>query len=72
MFHKCSLFTGLVLTLATGTFTAACSTTRTAEPALVESAQRLEQDVRTLAGFGTRHTLSETASDVRGAGCAAD
>ena len=70
MFHKCSLFTGLVLTLATGTFTAACSTTRTAEPALVESAQRLEQDVRTLAGFGTRHTLSETASDVRGIGAA--
>ncbi|MGP1272294.1 MAG: M20/M25/M40 family metallo-hydrolase [Phycisphaerales bacterium] len=31
---------------------------------------RLLGDVRTLAGFGTRHTLSETESDVRGIGAA--
>lgn len=34
------------------------------------SAERLEADVRTLAGFGTRHTLSETESDERGIGAA--
>ena len=30
------------------------------------SARRIEASVRTLAGFGTRHTLSETTSDTRG------
>ena len=34
------------------------------------SAQRIEQDIRTLAGFGTRHTLSDTVSDTRGIGAA--
>ena len=34
------------------------------------SAQRIEARVRTLAGFGTRHTLSETVSDTRGIGAA--
>jgi hypothetical protein len=34
------------------------------------SAQRIEQDVRTLVSFGTRHTLSETKSDTRGIGAA--
>ena len=34
------------------------------------SAERIEQDIRTLAGFGTRHTLSETGSDTRGIGAA--
>lgn len=34
------------------------------------SAQRLEQDITTLAGFGTRHTLSDTQSDSRGIGAA--
>ncbi|HUP18620.1 MAG TPA: M28 family peptidase [Gemmatimonadota bacterium] len=40
--------------------------------ALVEavSAERIEADVRTLAGFGTRHTLSDTLSDTRGIGAA--
>ncbi|MGE0625854.1 MAG: M20/M25/M40 family metallo-hydrolase [Pseudomonadales bacterium] len=33
-------------------------------------ADRLEADVHRLVGFGTRHTLSETASDVRGIGAA--
>ena len=34
------------------------------------SAERLESDIRTLAEFGTRHTLSETESDTRGIGAA--
>ena len=34
------------------------------------STERIEQDIRTLAGFGTRHTLSETGSDTRGIGAA--
>ncbi|MFW6206105.1 MAG: M28 family peptidase, partial [Gemmatimonadota bacterium] len=34
------------------------------------SADRIEADIRTLVGFGTRHTLSDTVSDVRGIGAA--
>ncbi len=34
------------------------------------SADRLEQDIRTLADFGTRNTLSDTTSDTRGIGAA--
>ncbi len=34
------------------------------------SAQRIEQDIRTLVSFGTRHTLSETESETRGIGAA--
>ena len=34
------------------------------------SAGRIEQDIRTLVGFGTRHTLSDTDSDTRGIGAA--
>ncbi len=34
------------------------------------SAERIERDIRTLVGFGTRHTLSETGSDTRGIGAA--
>ncbi len=34
------------------------------------SAERLEKDIRTLAGFGTRNTFSDTASDTRGIGAA--
>lgn len=33
-------------------------------------ARRIEQDVTTLAGFGTRHTLSDTESNERGIGAA--
>ena len=32
------------------------------------SADRLESDIRRLANFGTRHTMSETQSDTRGIG----
>lgn len=34
------------------------------------SAERLESDIRRLAGFGTRHTMSDTTSDTRGIGAA--
>ncbi len=34
------------------------------------SADRIEADIRTLVGFGTRHTLSQTDSDTRGIGAA--
>ena len=34
------------------------------------SADRIEKDVRTLAGFGTRNTFSDTLSDTRGIGAA--
>jgi Zn-dependent M28 family amino/carboxypeptidase len=34
------------------------------------SAARIEQDIRTLVGFGTRHTLSDTLSPARGIGAA--
>ena len=34
------------------------------------SADRIEQDIRKLVGFGTRHTLSQTKSDTRGIGAA--
>ena len=38
--------------------------------AAAPSAQRIEADIRTLAGFGTRHTLSDTLSETRGIGAA--
>lgn len=34
------------------------------------NSNRIEQDITTLAGFGTRHTLSDTVSDIRGIGAA--
>jgi hypothetical protein len=34
------------------------------------SAERIERDIRTLVGFGTRHTLSDTVSTTRGIGAA--
>ncbi|NAY90572.1 M28 family peptidase [Muricauda sp. JGD-17] len=34
------------------------------------SAQRIEKDITTLVGFGTRHTLSDTVSQTRGIGAA--
>lgn len=40
------------------------------EIAKAPSAERLEKDIRKLAGFGTRHTLSDTLSDTRGIGAA--
>ncbi len=40
------------------------------EIAAAVSAGRVEADIRTLADFGTRHTLSDTVSDTRGIGAA--
>ncbi|GGX14693.1 M28 family metallopeptidase [Aquimarina muelleri] len=34
------------------------------------SSKRIEKDIKTLAGFGTRHTLSDTVSNTRGIGAA--
>ena len=34
------------------------------------SAERMERDIRTLVGFGTRHTMSDTVSATRGIGAA--
>jgi Peptidase family M28 len=34
------------------------------------SAERIERDIRTLVGFGTRHTMSDTMSTTRGIGAA--
>jgi Zn-dependent M28 family amino/carboxypeptidase len=43
---------------------------RVAEMVRGVSAARMERDVRTLVGFGTRHTLSDTLSATRGIGAA--
>ncbi|HEX9886593.1 MAG TPA: M20/M25/M40 family metallo-hydrolase [Longimicrobiales bacterium] len=40
------------------------------EIARAASPERIEADIRTLAGFGTRNTLSDTLSDTRGIGAA--
>ena len=34
------------------------------------SSERIEADIKKLAGFGTRHTLSDTVSNTRGIGAA--
>lgn len=46
------------------------SVTALYEIAAAVRADRIEADVRTLAGFGTRHTLSDTVSETRGIGAA--
>ncbi len=40
------------------------------EMVAASSAERIERDIRTLVGFGTRHTLSDTMSTTRGIGAA--
>ena len=40
------------------------------EIAVAPSPERIETDIATLVGFGTRHTLSETESETRGIGAA--
>jgi hypothetical protein len=57
------------LLLATATLANSAEDIRHALAADV-SAERIEQDVRKLVDFGTRHTLSETRSDTRGIGAA--
>jgi len=40
------------------------------EIALAPSSERIEKDIKTLVSFGTRHTLSDTISSIRGIGAA--
>ena len=40
------------------------------EIAVAPSAERIQEDIEKLAGFGTRHTLSDTVSNTRGIGAA--
>lgn len=77
---------GRLLTLALAMGLAGCAAPANAPPAALPamtqidasvaaavaavSASRIERRIRTLAGFGTRHTLSETESDSRGIGAA--
>ncbi|MEM7186210.1 MAG: M28 family metallopeptidase [Bacteroidota bacterium] len=62
------LFFGFALALATTL--AAQTDTRMYSIISDVSADRLEADIATLAGFGTRHTLSDTVSNTRGIGAA--
>ena len=69
-FIKCALLTSLcsvTLTSVAGESTQQASLHKIAQDI---SAQRIESDIQTLVGFGTRHTLSETQSDTRGIGAA--
>ncbi len=66
----------LLLLLLTPYFSPAIAQTPPATDARIyaiadaPSPDRLEADIRTLAGFGTRHTLSDTTSNTRGIGAA--
>ena len=62
---------GLLVSLSWASL-AQSSTLETELLALKEAVQvsRIEQDITTLAGFGTRHTLSDTESSERGIGAA--
>ena len=70
------LSSGLALAVLAGSSTLAQTQAPPSEVLAVHdhvaavSADRIEADIRTLAGFGTRHTLSETESDRRGIGAA--
>lgn len=71
-----ALLAGALLALATAGPTSAQEATppdrdlRIREIIDAVSADRIEADIRTLVGFGTRHTLSDTLSDTRGIGAA--
>ncbi len=81
MHHSIFRKTGFLLSLIYLLFnvSVAAQATRQAPPSvdlrmydIVEnaSAERIEQDIRQLASFGTRNTLSDTVSDTRGIGAA--
>jgi len=59
-----------VLTLASFSISYCQSDDRIYEIIDATSAKRIEADITTLAGFGTRHTLSDTTSNTRGIGAA--
>jgi len=61
------LLTAVILSAQT---TPPATDARLYEIANAPSAERLEKDIRKLAGFGTRHTLSDTVSTTRGIGAA--
>lgn len=76
--HRLIKFIAILSYILTG-WTAYAQDSLTAPPAvdmrmydIIEdvSAERIEQDIRKLAGFGTRNTLSDTISDTRGIGAA--
>lgn len=60
----------MLLTAVSASTGAHADEMRLHEIAKAPSAQRIGADIATLAGFGTRHTLSETESDTRGIGAA--
>ena len=75
MKHIFSAGIALALTLTTATSYAQSRPSyhdqqRLHDIAKAVSAKHIEQDIKTLVGFGTRHTLSETASDTQGIGAA--
>ena len=59
----------LILAL-TPSISVVASPDRLHEISRAPSAERIEQDIKKLVGFGTRHTLSETRSETRGIGAA--
>jgi Peptidase family M28 len=66
---------GTLLVLAMGVSAAAMGSPGDANPRIAEivakvSASRIEATIRKLASFGTRNSLSDTASDTRGVGAA--
>jgi len=63
------------LLLVTGCASTAPAPTMSKDPLVLRAvaevtAERLHDDLQTLVGFGTRHTRSDTASDIRGIGAA--
>ena len=70
---RCLLLLGVLVSIPPGTIIAQATSTVDARIDQIirsVSAERIEADIRTLVGFGTRHTLSDTLSDTRGIGAA--
>ena len=65
-----SLFLFLFALLFTQVVTAQLTPDELHSIGTAPSAERIEKDIRTLVGFGTRHTLSDTVSQTRGIGAA--
>jgi len=80
MLHRISLSLAFLLSVAGGLLAGSSAQAQEAVPpavdpriyAIIEAAspERIEADIRTLAGFGTRNTLSDTLSETRGIGAA--
>jgi hypothetical protein len=78
--HRRRRFAPIAVALVAGLSLAASGAAQSAEPPARDlriydivdavSAQRIEADIRRLAGFGTRNTFSDTESDTRGIGAA--